>query len=59
MNSILNFISSVIPYLPALIVLYAVIKLLSSGLNVVAKVISTLVLCAIAYYAFMYLTSVL
>lgn len=55
----LDFIKSLIPYIPTLIVLYAVIKLLSSGLSVVAKVISTLLLCVIAYYAFMGLSGLI
>lgn len=55
----INFIKSLIPYIPTLIVIYAVIKLFSSGLNVIAKVISTLLLCALAYYAFMGLSTLI
>ena len=51
----LDFIKSVIPFIPMLIVAYAVIKLLSSGLSVIAKVISTLLLLALTYWAVMYL----
>lgn len=58
MISIVNFLRSVIPYLPTLVVVYAVVKLLSSGLSVVAKAISTIALCAMGYWAFMYLISI-
>lgn len=58
MISIVNFLKSVIPYLPTLVVVYAVVKLLSSGLSVVAKAISTIALCAMGYWAFMYLVSI-
>ena len=51
----LNFIKSIIPYIPALFVAYAVIKLLTSGLSVVAKAISTLALIALCYWAVCYL----
>ena len=53
--TMLDFIKSVIPFIPMRIVAYAVIKLLSSGLSVIAKVISTLLLLALTYWAVMYL----
>lgn len=58
-ESFINFIKSIIPYLPTLVVIYAIVKLLSSGLSVVAKVISTLVMLALCYWAVMYLASMM
>lgn len=54
-QNILDFFKSLIPYIPTLFVAYAVIKLLSSGLSLVAKAISTLALIALCYWAVMYL----
>lgn len=59
MENFINFIKSIIPYLPTLVVIYAIVKLLSSGLSVVAKVISTLVMIALCYWAVMYLMTIL
>lgn len=59
MDSILNLFKQLIPYLPTLIVIYAVVKLFSSGLNMVAKLISTVILCVLAYYAFIYLSGLI
>lgn len=54
-KNLLDFFKSLVPYIPALFVAYAVIKLLSSGLSVIAKAISTLALIALCYWAVMYL----
>ena len=54
-NDILNFIKSLVPYLPTLLAIYAVAKLLSSGMSIFTKVLSTLITLALCYWAVSYL----
>lgn len=58
MDQILDFIKSLVPYLPTLIAVYAVIKLLSSGMSLATKVLSTLITLALCYWAVSYLLSI-
>lgn len=51
-----QFFKSLIPYVPTLFIAYAVIKLLTSGLSLVTKAISTLALILLCYWAVNYLT---
>lgn len=59
MNNFINFIKSIVPYLPSLVVIYAIVKLLSSGLSLAAKVISTLIMIAACYWAICYLAALI
>ena len=55
LNTITEFIKTFIPLIPTIFVAYAVIKLLSSGLSLVAKMISTFALVAMCIWAVNYL----
>lgn len=55
LNALLIFLKSLIPYLPALVVLCLIIKLFSSGLSMITKVISSLFMIGLCYWAVTYL----
>lgn len=56
LQNIEQLFKSIIPFVPTLIVVYAILKLMTSGLSLVTKAISTLALILLCYWAINYLT---
>lgn len=48
-NTFVAFFEGLIHFIPTLIILYAIVKLLSSGMQVFAKCLSVLILIGLAY----------
>lgn len=55
LQNIEQLFKSIIPFVPTLIVVYAILKLMTSGLSLVTKAISTLALILLCYWAINYL----
>lgn len=55
MSNFISMIKSIVPYLPTLVIIYAIVKLLSSGLGLVSKVLSVIILVVVAYLSIVYL----
>ena len=53
--NVFEFVQSLVPLLPTLVIAYCLIKILSSGLNLVSKVISVLLVVGTAYLLWTYI----
>ena len=53
--NIMEFVQSLIPLLPTLVIAYCLIIILSSGLNLASKVISVLLMIGVTYLIWTYL----
>lgn len=53
--NIMGFLQSLIPMLPTLVIAYCVIKILTSGLNLVSKIISALLVIGGAWLVWTYI----
>ena len=53
--NVMEFLQSLIPMLPTLVIAYCVIKILTSGLNLVSKIISALLVIGGAWLVWTYI----
>ena len=52
--NVMEFVQSLVPLLPTLVIVYCLIKILSSGLNLISKVISALLMVGVTYLVWVY-----
>lgn len=52
--NVMEILQSLVPLLPTLVIAYCLIKILSSGLNLISKVISTLLMIGVTYLVWTY-----
>ena len=53
--NVMGFLQSLIPMLPTLVIAYCVIKILTSGLNLMSKIISALIVFGGAWLVWTYI----
>lgn len=52
--NVMEILQSLVPLLPTLVIAYCLIKILSSGLNLISKVISALLMIGVTYLVWTY-----
>ena len=53
-SSVMEILQSLVPLLPTLVIAYCLIKILSSGLNLISKLISALLMVGVTYLIWAY-----
>ena len=53
-SSVMEILQSLVPLLPTLVIAYCLIKILSSGLNLISKLISALLMVGVTYLIWTY-----